>query len=497
MPSKNRFPFSPRSRRALFSLLLVGDIACSARDSSTSSASGLNSAVTGPTVPGSDPGEQSESISAVVKMADIKGNLIRHNVIVAFNDATGEPEQGYIQLDPTGRKVYPGTSQAGWSLSQDGGQTFKYMGKVRPPTGWKVLWGDPAIAVSRTNQSYVFISTLAVPDAKFPPIGYIDGGFVDPITNYSPLGGACILRSTDYGETFSVTAQDCLTDENDFYDGGSMVTDSDGAIYAAFVDVTKSAIHVWKADGPTSPFVRLPDPFAGKTGGTNGAGIMSHPRLRFDIVTKRVYVMAQGHQVDDVDFNPRLAGFTALGENRRDSFSSLYIDWFDGGSWRGPFTVADDSLLYPGVPIDESQTFGWVRTGPEFSFDVGDASVKGYDEIRIAYVKKKSNGDRGVQVLGCQRDVAGCIAPSEWSTMALPRSQWNPEIRTQLGFFGVPPVWKLAYSSTDGEAGMHMRSMQGALAVLGSVPATATRVFLPFALNEGRVVCPDNRGYWG
>ncbi|CAN5238040.1 hypothetical protein BH09MYX1_BH09MYX1_57820 [soil metagenome] len=385
-------------------------------------------------------------------MATLKGELLRHNVTVAFNDVTDEIQQGYIAYDPTSRRVYPGASLAGWSFSNDGGQSFKYMGKVRPPLGWKVLWGDPAITVSRTDQEYMFLSTLAVPDAKFPSVGYIDGSFAPP-NQPSPLGGACILRSSDYGKTFTVSSQDCLTDSADFYDGGSMETDADGAVYASFVDYDKQAIHVWRAATPTSLFVRLPDPFAGKTGGAANDGIQSHPRLRFDIVTRRIYVMAIGKIKQDSEANPTLVGYSDLGENRRDYVGSLYIDWWDGTSWHGPFTVADDVLGYPAVAIDSQDPFGWIRTGPQFSFDIGDASVKGYDEVRIAYTKTKPNGDRGIQVLACQRDVAGCLSPSEWSTMVSPRSQWNPEVRTQLGWFGVPSVWKLAYSSTESESG--------------------------------------------
>jgi len=33
----------------------------------------------------------------------------------------------------------------GWSYSDDAGAHWTYGGKVAPPNGWAVLWGDPAL----------------------------------------------------------------------------------------------------------------------------------------------------------------------------------------------------------------------------------------------------------------------------------------------------------------------------------------------------------------
>jgi hypothetical protein len=69
------------------------------------------------------------------------------------------------------------------------------------------------------------------------------------------------------------------------------------------------------------------------------------------------------------------------------------------------------------------------------------------------------------------------------------------------GFFGLPPVWKATYRSTDDDPnGVSIK--EGNLAVLPN----GTPIFLPFDLVSARPICPDFRygspgnaksGYWG
>src|SRR5262249_26844036 len=115
-------------------------------------------------------------------------------ITVSSNDGTDT--DATILYTSSTRKVLKGTSLMGWSYSQDSGATWKFGGKLAPPAGWSVLWGDPAITRSHLDQRYVFLSNLAIPDSKFPA-GGIDG----PVNSY--MGGACIARSTDGGITFA------------------------------------------------------------------------------------------------------------------------------------------------------------------------------------------------------------------------------------------------------------------------------------------------------
>src|SRR5215204_5001122 len=72
-------------------------------------------------------------------------------LVIAYNDDTVETNPAtnapYVQYSANGRVVFPGASLLGWSYSTDGGSTWKYGGKLRPPAqlGIAALWGDPAI----------------------------------------------------------------------------------------------------------------------------------------------------------------------------------------------------------------------------------------------------------------------------------------------------------------------------------------------------------------
>jgi hypothetical protein len=146
-------------------------------------------------------------------------------IVVTFNDDTNDGTS--ITYTSTGRHINSGASNMGWSYSDNGGATWNYGGKVKPPSGWPVLWGDPAVTTSQTNYSVVFMSNLAIPSGKFPS-GGIDGS-VDPFAPESYLGGACIAKSTDSGKTFAI--YQCVTNttpvegvgdatQGHFYDGG-------------------------------------------------------------------------------------------------------------------------------------------------------------------------------------------------------------------------------------------------------------------------------------
>lgn len=380
-------------------------------------------------------------------------------ITVTSNDGTDTGST--ILYTSSTRQTLKGASLLGWSYSNDNGATWTFGGKLAPPSGWSVLWGDPAITRSHLDQRYVFISNLAVPDSKFPT-----GGINGALNAY--LGGACIARSTNGGVSFQ--NYKCLSLESHFYDGGSMAAGSDGSIYAAYVDVNDNRIDVWRSPGIDGTFTRMARPFPNTT-------IYSHPRLRFDLDSGNLYVAAQ----------------------RSDGY--VLITRFHGGAWQAPVGAsALPAAIYPAIDLSDRD----LRTGPQFSFDIGAESLdgddnRGHDAVRLLYTafdgKEKRYYVRGTF---CERDLSVCKDAPEWGTtpgnLSLTGDQFNPVIRAFPGFIGLPPIWKATYLSRQRDPkGNTVSIEQGNLIRLPN----GSRILLPFKLVDSHLVCPDNRGYWG
>ena len=390
-------------------------------------------------------------------------------IVVTYNDGTNSGQT--IQYTATTRKVLPGASLMGWSYSTDTGQHWTYGGKLQPPNGWSVLWGDPASTTSDAAYRYVFLSNLAVPTSKMPP-GGIDGSLI--VTGADAyIGGACIARSTDGGVTFQIyqcvsnTAKNNVpnSEKGHFYDGGSMASSPQGEIYAAYVDVTTSKIDVWRSPSASGQFAPLPTPFP-------NLGIYSHPRLRVNKGDGALYVAAQSGS------------------------STVYINRYLNGQWGNPVAASNGGTIYPQINFKSGLS---VRTGPQFSYDIGAASDEnGSDAIRFLYTVW-DNGQKRYYVRGsfCPLALPTCWDAPEWGTtpgnLNTPGDQFNPNVKAWPGFFGVPPVWKAAFLDRDGSPADTVTLEQGNLAYLPN----GTRIHLPFDLIPDKPVCPDNRGYWG
>lgn len=378
------------------------------------------------------------------------------NIVVAtYNDGTDTGST--ILYTATTRKTLPGASMMGWSFSLDNGHTWKYGGKVLPPKDWAALWGDPALTTSRTAYNVVFMSNLAIPSSKMPAAG-IDG----PVNSF--LGGACIARSTDGGRHFQV--HQMVTNQQHFYDGGSMAASKNGEIYAGFVDVDANRIDVWRAPNDGSQFTLMPNPFGDRK-------IYSHPRLRTNPFDGSVYVAAQG--ADYV----------------------LYMTRWTRGAWAPAVQASDGPVeLYPEFKFASGTL---LRSGPQFSFDVGASSTDdGSDAIRVLYTQRDPKTQRTF-VIGsfCKPDLSNFQAAKEWGTtpgnLNTPGDQFNPNVRAWQGFIGLPPVWKATYMNRDPLAADKLDLKQGNLAYVSN----GTRIFVPFSAIRGIPVCPDLRGYWG
>ncbi len=412
-------------------------------------------------------------------------------VTAAFNDDTNNG--AFVIYDPLNRTILPGASHMGWAVSDTSGQTFYYGGKVSAPTGWPVLWGDPAITSSRSNQNYVYLSSLAVPQGKFPP-GNIQGTILTgsaPGLGGSYLGGACIARSTDAGHTFApVTPSDCVQSTDgvpagDFYDGGSMESDNSNGVYASFVDWTTTTIDVWHATTLTGAFARMPTPFP-------GIQVGSHPRLVFEPSFGRLYVMALGNPSHNVEM---------------DVESTLWITYWGGPAdppgWSTPTALAADSLTNPTITF--APTSLTVRTAYQFSFATAQPSVNNDDGIRVAYTTKVPGHNRVIHTVRCPwpapgTPVAGCHATPEWSGDPFPGDQWNPLVRAQYGF-GTPggsgsiqPEFMLSYTTTM--ASDRPGSVGWAFGPLGVTSGGVRVTFVPQIPYSNYAVCPSNQGYW-
>ncbi|HEX8073588.1 MAG TPA: hypothetical protein VF545_01270 [Thermoleophilaceae bacterium] len=378
-------------------------------------------------------------------------------ITVTYNDGTDAA--GKVDYSPTGRVVHPGATKLGWSYSTDLGKSWKYGGAVPPPPGWAALWGDPAITSDFLDQRNVFISNLAIPSSKMPA-----GGISGDLDGY--IGGACIARSRDGGITFK--SLECVSNNSHFYDGGSMAAAGsarDRSVYAAYVDVNAARIDVYRAPDDDGHFKLMADPFPGMK-------MFSHPRLRFDRSTGSLYVGA-------------IAGD-----------GGVYLNRFTGGAWDKPILASNSTAGNPRVQLSDRK----LRTGYQFSYDVGATSKAGNDGVRTLYTVKDTDTNRFyVRGSRCSFDLSGvCRDVPEWGTtpgnFSIEGQQFNPSVRAFPGFLGLRPAWKATYMSTeDDPSGNTVSIKEGDLTVLPD----GTRLFLPFDLVEGQVVCPDARGYWG
>jgi hypothetical protein len=406
---------------------------------------------------GDDTAPRTQSETAV-SVTNVRG---KHIMTVAYNDESGTAST--VLYTPVSRTVLTGASLMGWSYSTDDGVTWTHR-KAVPPVSWAALWGDPAIESDFYDQRYVFMSSLAIPLGKMPA-----GGIVGPVNDF--LGGACIARSEDGGMNFAI--HQCVFNNFHFYDGGSIVAaglSSDRRVFAAFVDWTSKKIDVYASPTDTGTFTRMEDPFPNMV-------MVSHPRLRFDRDTDSLYVAA----IQQSDLK-------------------VYLNRFSRG-WGKPIAASTTMAVNPVIALSDRT----IRTAYQFSYDVGTASDNGDDDVRMVYTVRDPETQRYyLRGTKCRRDLSACGDVPQWGTtpgnFRLTGDQFNPNLRAFQGFFGIAPVWKLAYMTReDDPKGNTVSFRHGNLFVL----ANGTPIFVPFALTGNFFVCSDLRlclgggGYWG
>lgn len=412
-----------------------------------------------------------------------------HRIAVAYNDETAN--QGTIQYDPSNRKVLRGASLMGWSYSEDYGATWKYGGKLMPPSGWAALWGDPAITTSRANYGIVFMSNLAFPDSKFPA-GGVSGDVYSLVGGvyHTSLGGACIARSTNGGVTFQhyqcVANTDSIPGYPDatkghFYDGGSMASSSQGEVYAAFLDVNTSQIDIWRSPDGNQPFTKLPPPFPGFYVG-------SHPRIRVG-PDNTLFVMAV--------VNGRVQG--------RDT-NILAAKRYRDEKWSVTTFVVSGVELYPTVDFGNAVLGAplQVRTGPQFSFDIGTSSADRDDSIRFMVTQRNERDWLYIRGGICDYALKSCGWYEGWTFGASRVTErdtqrldvFNPNVSAFPGFFGIAPRWQGAFLTRYGNSTSTLNLTRATLGYLPGDPFSVPFSF-PVDIARDAPVCSDLRGYWG
>ena len=417
-------------------------------------------------------GGQSETASSI-------SNFSAKSVIaVAFND--DNPSQGKIQYTATTRTVQAGASMMGWSYSEDDGATWKYGGDVTPSADWPVLWGDPAITSSGRDQRFVFMSSLAVPKGKMPGSGKIDGSLVPYI------GGACIARSNNGGKTFSL--YQCVHNNFEFYDGGSMASSTLGGIYSAFIATDSFRYDIWYAQDEDAKFVKLPDPFPNCRMAMHPRIRVGYPAIGLGAPDPSLFVAGQIY-----DCKPGTLGKDTGG------YGQIVINRYHNGAWGAPRIISNPSAINPDVTLSDRL----LRTGPQFSFDIGAATQRdndqsGDDEIRMLYTR--SDGKRlWVEGSFCKFDLSQpCHPAPEWGSTpgyySYQGDQFTPNVRAFPGFLLIEPAWAATFVSRDHDpAGNTVKIRRGSPVSL----ADGTRFLIAFNLVDPLVVCSDTRGYWG
>jgi len=396
-------------------------------------------------------------------------------VVVSYNDETNEDQFiTYAQFD---RTVTTGASLMGWSYSDDGGNSWNYGGKVSPPKGWAVLWGDPALTTSGASYQTVFLSSLAVPSSKMPA-GGIHGYLYYGDGRSSYIGGACIAKSTDGGATFknlqcvsntSTVSGVPDTPQGHFYDGGSMVSTSAGEVYAAYVDVATGLIDVYRSPNGNANFQLLPTPFPKFYS-------VSHAKLRASR-DGSIYVAAQ-----------------IVSNNTY----YIYMNRLVNGSWGNPVPVSDPSELYPGIDFGTSVQGSelTLRSGPQFGYDIGAASEGGNDAVRMLYTRRDDKGHLYLDASACNDTLTSCNRVPGWrfqgggpNNSAV--DSYNPDVVAWPGFIGLPPTWQASWAYHYG----NVNFINVSRATLGYVNGSA--FIFPVDILQNAPVCSDTRGYWG
>lgn len=299
--------------------------------------------------------------------------------------------------DPQTRTIVRHVSLMGWATSGDAGQTWLYRGKVRPPTNWSAIWGDPDVATDPNNRSKVYFSQMGVTDAAWDSVS--GGADTTTASPAAMVDGFCVARSTDSGASFpNVKCVHVSTPGN--VDHTTVTVDGTGRVWVATVHIINFQYHMeaWHSSSaaawddfqkaPDPPYYSVTEPLL--TTGSNGevwlTGISGS-----QIASQQ---WSEGAWTNQVIWN-NLCGITAK---------------------------QGDAVIGSGQVIRDAH-----------SFDIGvGLNEHGEYAIRLLYQRLKPNGMVGLGGLQFTNQ-HGCQVPDGWNTDAVAGQQFMGSPRGLVG----------------------------------------------------------------
>jgi len=405
--------------------------------------------------------------SVTTSITQSEGSLgVFGEFVITSNANTDAP---FLSFNSGSRQIRPSTSMMTFKRvapDDEGGETFA-SGRVRPPSGWSVLWGDPSITRNRANSSQIYLANLAIPTSKFPASWEIDGD-VDPSglpASYcgAYIGGACIARSTNGGTSFTLSSSDCVQrtstscPNGTFYDGSALETSPEGRVYAAFNDVFRFAHDVYMATSGTGSFARVTDPpMAGST--------FSHPRMKSG--PNGLYMLLWDGSNLRITRYPATTSRTA--------------------AWTTPVLVSANVTTEDDLTLSDRT----IRLGPQYGLAIGKNEFNG-DEVRIVFATVTA-GRHHLHFAKCTTGTTiTCSQPSIWNTDGFGGQQWAPAIAYGNKFSGGAPFWVFTFhNNSNFPTGNQVELWSGMLPNSSSLSTIRQEDF-------NQIPCPDLRGYWG
>jgi hypothetical protein len=398
---------------------------------------------------------QSETATSVSK------NGQQFVVAVGYNDkttGTTNPEVTYPNgRTRPGRIVRRGVSLLGWSYSTDGGYTFNYGGRVRPPTGWSAIWGDPAMAKVSLTDPNVYYAEMATTDAAFTnTVGSSGNGYdptIDAIVNLTPnVDGHCIARSTDFGATFTILT--CLP-VSQSEDGTALAAAMNtSGVREVYLSTNSSGYPVFRVNDQTLAVTVLPtiQPPPNQSGGN--PGVRLHPKLR--VLNGVLYLVAM--------------------DNAGRVFGATLDAAHSATTWQGPFILATDG--------SSNNNWGGARA---VSFDIGSDGA-GNTKFRFMYLVDDGN-ETGLATRECNVDLSNCH-DLPWHTRGVAGSETQPSLRNGGG-----ASWAASWTAQPG--GLGGLSAMGAQLRSLTIPPTQNDL-QTIQLFPAVAPCSfTGSGYWG
>jgi hypothetical protein len=445
--------------------------------------------------------------------------------VIAANDDV--VDSGFVYPDAVSRRVFEGASLMGWYFRErtatDPNPAWQH-GRLLPGVGAArdaaVIWGDPGVAAAPEAPGLVLQGSLMVPRAKFPDGTLPESTCVTPAGNVgciinsvagdcSPLGGACVARSTDGGKTFTMLS--CFSDKTPgsctggartdstnghFYDGMDLAVGlgADPAAYVAMIDTDASKEALWTypnaASASETDITQVVDGMGpmGQLGSPLG-NLTTHLRLRVDS-TGRLWRLSR-----DLRTTATVTGTTVVANDLKVNIL---------GRNAAPVVLTTSHALLNAVSVTgipnaahdpNGQLAASLRFGPQFDFDVGKNEA-GQDEMRFIFIASGSDdsGTSFVWMQGgfCNMDLSSCTTPPAWrSAINQQATQFHPTIK-----YGFDPRtgrhhWKVSY--------YELNANRTQVAVLAGnfkrdVASNTAERLNAVAVTPLQTPCPDERG---